>query len=246
MFCVLPSQVHRLWQLVISYPDYLLQFSLLLCHPIYWDCNVRRGAGQPILLIPGFLVGDWTLRVMARWLLRIGYRPYLSGIDWNVRAPERTGELLAYRLQYIFEETGCPVILVGHSLGGLLARFLTSALPVPIARERVRHVITIGSPIQHVPHTVHPALHLAWFALDGLRKAVRKAPADLLTFTEKVSAPLPTGIGSTSIFSTKDEIVDWHACVDPQGDNYQVSGRHVGLVVNRHVYHVLADVLSVL
>jgi hypothetical protein len=30
--------------------------------------------------------------------------------------------------------------------------------------------------------------------------------------------------------------VDWRACVDPQGNNYQVSGRHLGLVVNREAF----------
>jgi hypothetical protein len=51
-------------------------------------------------------------------------------------------------------------------------------------------------------------------------------------------------VGFTAIFSTQDEIVDWRACVDPQGDNYQVSGRHLGLVVNREVYRLLADILG--
>jgi len=82
----------------MTYPDYVLQLALLLHDPIYHSSRTRSGASQPILLIPGFLVGDWTLWVMAGWLRRLGHTPYLSGIDWNVRAPERTGELLAHRL----------------------------------------------------------------------------------------------------------------------------------------------------
>jgi triacylglycerol lipase len=74
-----------------SYPDYLLRFSLLLRDPLYYGLGVPRGTGQPILLIPGFLVEDWSLQVMAGWLRRIGYRPYLSGIDWNVSPPARMG-----------------------------------------------------------------------------------------------------------------------------------------------------------
>jgi pimeloyl-ACP methyl ester carboxylesterase len=228
------------WQFVTSYPDYLLQLSLLLRDPIYRGSDVQHGAGQPILLIPGFLVGDWTFGVMARWLRRLGYRPYLSGIDWNVRAPGRTGELLARRLSYIVRETGSPVIMVGHSLGGMLARALGSYFPALTFAKVVRHVVALGSPIHGSAHATHPFIRLAFLALHSLRKT----PADLPGFIEKVSAPLPAGVGFTAIFSTEDEIVDWRACVDPQGNNYQVSGRHLGLVVNREVYRLLADILG--
>jgi pimeloyl-ACP methyl ester carboxylesterase len=240
IFRVLPPQVRRVWQLVTSYPDYLLQLSLLLRDPIYRGSNVRQGTDQPILLIPGFLVGDWTLGVMARWLRRLGYRPYLSGIDWNVRTPERTGELLARRLIYIVRETGSPVIMVGHSLGGMLARSLGSYFPAVIFPEVVRHVVALGSPIYNSPHATHPFIRLAFLALQSLERA----PSDLFSFSERVSAPLPAGVGFTAIFSPRDEIVDWRACVDPQGDNYQVSGRHLGLVVNPYVYQILAHILG--
>jgi len=228
-------------RLLLTYPDYVLQLALLLHDPIYHSNRTRSGASQPILLIPGFLVGDWTLWVMAGWLLRLGYTPYLSGIDWNVRTPERTGELLVRRLVYIVEATGRPVTIVGHSLGGLLARFLGAACP-----ELVRHVVAVGSPLHDSPQAVHPFLHHAFRVLQRLRKAGGRIQSHWPTFVATASSPLPTGIGSTAIFSTQDEIVDWRACVDPQGDNYQVRGRHLGLVVNREVYRLLADILGLL
>ena len=95
IFPAFSLQLCLVWQPVTPYSDYLFQLSLLLRDPIYRGSEVQLGTGQPILLIPGFLVGDWTLWVMTRWLRRLGYRPYLSGIDWNIRAPEHTGELLA-------------------------------------------------------------------------------------------------------------------------------------------------------
>jgi hypothetical protein len=51
-------------------------------------------------------------------------------------------------------------------------------------------------------------------------------------------------MGFTAVFSKQDEVVDWHTCVDPQGANWQVSGRHLGLVVNREVYRIIADTLA--
>src|SRR5262245_57048943 len=126
-----------LWRLATSYPDYLYQLSALLRDPIYHGRNVPPGQGQPVLLIPGFLAGDWTLSVLAGWLNRLGYRAYTSGINCNVDCPNRTGEILHWRLAHIVEETQSPLVVVGHSLGGLLARFLGANFP-----GHVRYVVT--------------------------------------------------------------------------------------------------------
>ena len=231
---------HQVWQLATSYPDCCYQLARLLCDPVYHGNGIPRGRGEPVLLIPGFLAGDWTLRVMAGWLSRIGYRPYLSGITCNVRAPNQTGELLARRLPYLVKETGSPVIIVGHSLGGMLARFLGAHFP-----ELVRHVVALGSPIRNFPQVAHPFVGLAFLASQVLRKEVMgEASPDLLGFIQSVSSPIPQEVGFTAIFSKQDEIVDWRACLDPQGDNREVSGRHVGLIVNTEVYHMLAGVLA--
>ena len=81
---------------------------------------------QPVLLIPGFFAGDWMMAAMARWLARIGYRPYLSGIDWNVGCPGRTVELLGWRIQKIARESGIAPVLVGQF--GLLIGIAESRL----------------------------------------------------------------------------------------------------------------------
>ncbi len=39
---------------------------------------------EPVLLVPGFLAGDYTLRLMAHTLRRHGYRTYRSHISTNV------------------------------------------------------------------------------------------------------------------------------------------------------------------
>src|SRR5262245_12124346 len=102
------------WRLAVAYPEYLLHLSALLLDPIYHGKQVPRGNNQPVLLIPGFMAGDWTLWTMAGWLNRLGYRAYFSGIDWNVDCPNQTGQLLQWRLEMIIQETGQPVFVVGH------------------------------------------------------------------------------------------------------------------------------------
>jgi len=234
-----------LWQLAASYPDYLYQLSALVRDPVYQRSGVPNGQGQPILLIPGFLAGDWTLTVMAGWLNRLGYHAYFSGINWNVDCPNKTAEILRWRLDYILRERGGPVVVIGHSLGGMLARFLGVNFP-----EHIRHVFALGAPLDGNSLKVHPLVPLAFHTLQVLRKradGVSSACGSALCscrFRQTLFSSLPAGVGFTSIYSKRDEVVDWRSCITPQGNNRQVSGRHLGLIVNREVYRILASTLA--
>ena len=42
-----------------------------------------------MLLIPGFLSGDWSLTVLFNWLERLGYKAHLSGILFNEQLVDR-------------------------------------------------------------------------------------------------------------------------------------------------------------
>jgi triacylglycerol lipase len=79
-----------LFQFPPAHWEYLAQFAALRRDPIYRGHEQPRGHGEPVLLIPGFLGGDWMLLVLARWLRRLGYRPYLSGIHVNGGIPLQT------------------------------------------------------------------------------------------------------------------------------------------------------------
>jgi triacylglycerol lipase len=208
---VSPSQMF--WQLTTSYLEYLSQLSALLRDPIYRGNQVPQREGEPVLLIPGFLGGDWTMVVMAGWLNRIGYRAYLSGIEWNVDCPNRTGERLRWRLDSILKETGKSIVVVGHSLGGMLARFLGANFP-----EKIRHVVALGSPIDGSLH-VHPLVLSAFRLLQPFRWVRGQSSPDCgslrcaCRFTQTVLSPLPEGVAFTAVFSKRDEVVDWRACL---------------------------------
>lgn len=232
------------WQLLVSPSDYFLQLCALLRDPVYRGTQLPPGRGEPVLLIPGFFAGDWTMFVMAGWLNRLSYRAYFSGINWNVDCPNQTGERLRWRLDYITRETDSPIVVIGHSLGGMLARFLGANFP-----EKIRHVIALGSPIDNSLR-VHPLVLSASQLLQPLRRLRGQPSPDCgslrctCRFRQTFPSSLPQGVGFTAIFSKQDEIVDWRSCLDPQGDNQQVSGRHIGLIVNREVYRILASILA--
>jgi len=225
--------------------DFAQSLSCLLCDPVFYGADIVRGDNRPVLLIPGFFAGDWSLSTMARWLMRIGYRPYLSGIDWNVGCPDEKSGRLGWRLAHITDECGMPAVVLGHSLGGMLARFLGVNFP-----EKISHVFALGAPIDGTSFKVHPLVPLAFRTLQILRKradGVSSACGSLACscrFSRTAFSSLPTGVDFTSIFTKQDEVVDWRSCIDPQGENRQVFGRHIGLIVNREVYRILASTLA--
>ena len=233
------------WKLLSSYLDYVQQLRMLLSDPLYRDNTPLRGNGDPILLIPGFLAGDWSLQVMASWLTKQGYHIHDSGVTWNVQCPLRTGELLQQCLDSLANQHGRPLTVIGHSLGGVLARFLGANFP-----HYVHRVIALGSPIDDSMR-IHPIVPLTFRMLQNVRGAIGKERPPCAKnihcacrFTQTTFAPLPPSVQFTAIYSRQDEIVDWRACVDPDGDNREVSGLHLGLVVNRDVYQTLAEVLA--
>ncbi len=55
--------------------------------------------------------------------------------------------------------------MIGHSLGGMLARFLGINFP-----EKISHVFALGSPIDGNIVKVHPLVPFAFRTLQALRK----------------------------------------------------------------------------
>ena len=222
----------RLWD-----PLAIRELSALLRDPVFRGRGVPRGDGRPVLLVPGFLSGDWTLRVMDAWLGRIGYRSYLSGIFFNVQHSERLLAGLRHRVIAIQKESGSRVSIVGHSRGGLLAKVLAQRRP-----QSVEQVIALGSPLadwtdvaaltQHAVGVVSRANELAY--------GRRMNPEGRFTYDLKLSPNIPT----TSIYTRTDDVVNFRSCLRPDIPALPVWGSHNGLVVNPEVFRLLGRLLA--
>src|SRR4051812_4330978 len=129
-----------------------VEYVCLRVSPVYWGFGVPRGDGSAVVLIPGLMQTDLYLSELRAWLGRIGYRPYFSAIGLNAECPNL---LIRQRLMETIKtarrETGRRVHLVGHSLGGLLARAAASQMPGAVAS-----VTTLGSPFRGV--AAHPSV----------------------------------------------------------------------------------------
>jgi pimeloyl-ACP methyl ester carboxylesterase len=112
--------------------------------------------GRPVLVIPGFLATDRTTLPLRKALAQDGWRVHGWGLGWNRGVKHDTILRLRERLDEISDE---PVLLVGWSLGGLFARELARTSP-----ERVRAVVTLGSPFSGDPHQNHVWRLYEWVA----------------------------------------------------------------------------------
>ncbi len=206
----------------------------------------RREGAPPVLLIPGFMAGDSSLTVMRSWLRRRGHPVAMSGLRLNAGC---AGEIVG-RLQELVwsfaERCEQPVVLIGQSRGGALARSLAVREP-----ENVDGLVMLGSPVcnpmavsPQVLRTVRLMARLGDLGLPRLFSTGCAEGECCATFWDDLSAPLPEHIESVSVFSRSDGIVDWNACLDPHSRNVEVESSHCGMSVHPAVYRMLEDMLD--
>src|SRR5579872_5654845 len=133
--------------------ELLFTAELILLHasPLYYGFGIPHGDNSAVVLIPGFLCPDAYLAPLHQWLARIGYDPYFSGIGFNTECPNLLiRQQLNKTIEKALEKSGNKVHLIGHSLGGVIARAIATQRPGDIAS-----VTTLGAPFRGtVAHSV--------------------------------------------------------------------------------------------
>jgi pimeloyl-ACP methyl ester carboxylesterase len=198
-----------------------------------WPLLTRaaKGDGHPVMVLPGLAAGDVTTLPLRRFLEGRGYAVYPWDLGLNCGPREGVVRKLLARIRGIEREHGRKLSLVGWSLGGAMARALAVRVP-----ERVRSVITMGSPLGG-----HPKASNAW-RLFELLSGVRADDPRLRALMSH-HPPVP----STSILSKSDGIVSWPMSLIPHHDtseNIEVSASHFGMGANPAVLWAVADRLS--
>ncbi|WP_322919972.1 alpha/beta fold hydrolase [Nocardioides renjunii] len=188
-------------------------------------------SAEPVLLVPGFLAGDASLSAMSRTLRREGFRTYRADIRANVGCTIAAAAQLEERLEEIAQRRGARVRVVGHSLGGMLARGVAARRP-----DLVAGIVTLGSPVL-APGAHHASLARSVDLLVRLQRAgLRNLMAEdcvaglcAQQSFDRARAPLADDVDFTAIFSRRDGIVDWRACVDPAARAVEVRSSHLGM-----------------
>jgi triacylglycerol lipase len=215
-------------------------------HPVMRGGGLPCGDGGPVLLVPGLMAGDASLRPMAACLTAAGHAPVHAGITCNIDCSEATAAALTARLERTSDAHGCKVAIVGHSRGGLFARALAQRRP-----ELVSGIVTLGTPWRD-QLAIHPLLWAELMALASMRVlGVRRILGHgcgiggcCARFRRDVEAAPPHGVRYVSVYSRADGVVDWRACPDDRAENVEVAVSHCGMAASIATCHAVAEALA--
>jgi len=192
-----------------------------------------RGDGHPVLVLPGLIASDVSTGPLRAFLRGKGYQ--VSGWQQgrNLGLREGVQDEMVDLLVRMNNTSRRKVSLVGWSLGGLYARQLAKMMP-----ERVRSVITLGSPFAGSPRSTN-----AWrvYEMASGRRADEEDPR----FGGALSVPPP--VPTTAIFSRTDGICAWQGCVEKtsaQSESIEVESSHCGMGHHPAAVYAVADRLA--
>jgi triacylglycerol lipase len=225
-----------------------LEAAQLMRSPEWHGVGQAPGDGRAVLLIPGYLAGDASLSVMTRWLRGLGYRTRKAGIRSNIDCSSAVCDALEARLEEMAEASGERVCVIGQSRGGIIARALAKRRP-----DLVSGIVTLGSPNAGML-SIHPLVLASVLSVGTL--GTLRVP-HLFTFRclfgdccrdfrdSLCAHDFPEEVGYKAIWSRRDGIVSWKACLDPSADELiEVSSSHCGMAVHPHVYGVVGRALA--
>jgi len=199
-----------------------------------WLSFAPRGDGHGVVVLPGLLASDSSTVVLRQFLRLLGYHVRGWDLGRNLGPTDEVLDALPARLAALAGLTGRPVSVIGWSLGGIYARELARQRPA-----QVRRVITLGSPFAATDARQSHADR-------AYQRRSRLHASGRVPTREQVSRPI--GVPSTAIYSRRDGIVSWRACIEPETDlhqNVEVRCAHLGFGVDPATLWLIADRLAV-
>lgn len=211
----------------------LLEFASLLTKIPELIKLPKSGNGEIVLVLPGYGADDTIMSPLRKFLNFLGYDSRGWGLGENRGdVPFLLEEVKKLILKH-YSESNNKIIIIGWSLGGYIGREAARDY-----QNKVEKVITLGSPIIGGPK---------YTAIGDFYSKMHKVDMEVLEkeidkrFENTLLLPL------YSIYSKKDSIVSWQACIDkysPNVTNQEVNSTHLGLIGNYEVYKLIAEYLA--
>lgn len=180
-----------------------------------------------VMTIPGVGATDRWMTPLRGYLRKVGHRPQGWGLGRNGTRPDDVYPDVVARVGDIAERAGESVDIIGWSIGGVIAR--------EVARDRpdlVRRVFTLGTPVVDGPRYTRAGHRYGRDRLDEISRLI----------AEREEVPITTPV--TAIYSKRDGVVAWEACIDPFNNNVEhleVSSSHLGLTVDPDVWSAIGE-----
>lgn len=178
-------------------PEVFFDFITIATIP-FGLINRKHQASQrnetPVLLLHGLFVNQACWFWFKHQLRQQGVKNIVTINLSSWHSEEVLTELLAKKIDELRHQLGVnKVNLVGHSMGGMIAR---NYVQLRGGHDKVEHLICLGSP--------HHGSKLATFSVDPLGKLLIPN-SDFLQRLN--SAPIPENIRLTNIYTNKDNMV---------------------------------------
>jgi hypothetical protein len=193
-----------------------------------------RGAGRPVLVVPGFGASDRATARLRDHLDQRGWTTYAWLVGPNHGLTDEVLDGVLARFDQVHDTERAPVDVVGWSFGGLLARWVAHQRPT-----QVRSVVTLGSPWRpEGERTRTTPLFERARRTHGLSERAEKV-------VDELRGPLP--VPTTAIWSRTDGIVGWRGCQVEESDtahNVSVPSSHLGMASNPFALAALVRALA--
>ncbi len=218
----------------VAEPRALLEYGGLAAALPVLLARSEPGDGHPVLVFPPWFGDDSITWPLRRVLRARGYAAQGWGLGRNLGANPELADGVVARVDAAAERAGRRVSIVGWSAGGIAAREAARLRP-----ERVRGVVTLGSPFQQDVRDT--ALGRIYRRLSGpdFEQVVNDESVERL----RTPPPVP----STAIYSATDGVVPPEACRERPGrhaENIRVPGSHCGLAHNPVAIYAVLDRLA--
>jgi triacylglycerol lipase len=207
-----------------------------------------QDCARPVLLLCGQLATRRVLSVLEHRLRRDGYGVWsinLGGLfeAFNTQGIDECAERVREKVERLYARHSLgPLSIIGHSKGGLIARYYVKRLG---GDRRVRNLITLGT-----PHNGTPTAYLGMMTVGWMAKDVRQmTPMSPFIRRLKMGA-FPRHVRFASIYSKDDRMSPFPSCIlETNGHqnliNVEVHGvRHREYLLKTAVYQVIRRELA--